>query len=70
MRGIDVDKGLNTLENDCAERGAILRRNMVRVRRKESGISFEKGSGQVYVVELKAVLGLEMGSDLTISDFG
>ena len=47
MRGIDVDKGLNTLENGCAERGVFLRRNMVRVRRKESSISFEKGGGQL-----------------------
>lgn len=47
MRGIDVDKDLNPLENGCAERGAFLRRYMVRVRGKKSSISFEKGSGQL-----------------------
>ena len=68
MRGIDVDKGLNTLENGCAERGAFLRRNMVRIRRKKSSVSLQRRSWSI--MELRAVFGFEMGSDLTISEFG
>ncbi len=32
MRGIEVDKGLNTLDMACAERGAFLRRYMMRIK--------------------------------------
>ena len=50
MRGIDVDKGLNTLENGCAERGAFLRRYMVRLEERSLVFLLKRES----IVELKA----------------
>lgn len=45
MRGIEVDKGLNTLKNGCVERGTILRRDMVGVRKNI--VLFEKVIGKL-----------------------